>query len=250
MRLVARETLRSLEDRIEEADDLLEELARRPARGEAAETLRAERLRLRHQRRGLRLTLDTLEGRRKPLPDEPAGRALTTDELEGLYRACEGDPDSVRGRRQAAMVTLLLVVRRLELARLELSDLDAETGRVLVREGKGGKTATTWAPEQGLPAVRRWLEVRGSEPGLFLRISYDAIYRQLAGLAARAGLGAATPHDLRRTACTGLLAVGVKPHLVQKQMRHADFGTTQRYDHSGQDEVRRAVARLPVPCAR
>jgi len=81
-------------------------------------------------------------------------------------------------------------------------------------------------------------------------MSYAAIYRQIKTLARRAGVPEFTPHDLRRTACTGLLAAGVKPHLVQKQMRHSDFSTTTRYDDSQADEVRRAVARLPVPCAR
>lgn len=62
----------------------------------------------------------------------------------------------------------------------------------------------------------------------------------------RAGIGAVSPHDLRRTACTLLLAAGVKPHLVQRQMRHSDFGTTQRYDHTQREEVRSAVAALSL----
>jgi hypothetical protein len=41
------------------------------------------------------------------------------------------------------MVTLLLVTRRFELAQLDREDVDSETGRVLVRCGKGGKAAAT-----------------------------------------------------------------------------------------------------------
>lgn len=250
LRLTVQEYLRSLDDRIEEADDLLEELQRRARRAAAAESLRAERLHLRHQRRGLRLTRDTLEGRSRARANIPAGRALTTAELERLYRTAETDPDSIRGARQAALVTMLLCVRRFELARLDVANVDAATGRVLVRYGKGGKTAEAWIPEQGLPAVARWLAARGDAPGSLLGLSYEAIYRQLQNLAKRAGLSVVTPHDLRRTACTALLAAGVAPHLVQRQMRHSDFSTTQRYDHSQAEKVRRAVARLAVPCAR
>jgi len=79
-----------------------------------------------------------------PLSEEPAGRALTTEELAALYRTCDADPCTTRSAQLAAMVTLLLVLRRFELAQLEVADLDADTGAVLVRNGKGGKTAHTW----------------------------------------------------------------------------------------------------------
>ena len=46
--------------------------------------------------------------------------------------------------------------------------------------------------------------------------------------------------------CTLLLAAGLKPHLVQRQMRQSDFGTTLRYDHTQRDEVRTAAATLPL----
>lgn len=97
VRLTTKEYLRSLDDRIGEADDLLEELSRRPDRSGAADALRAERLRLRRQHRGLRLTLDTLEGRRKPLSEEPAGRTLAAEELEALYDACESESRRAAG---------------------------------------------------------------------------------------------------------------------------------------------------------
>ena len=116
----------------------------------------------------------------------------------------------------------------------------------MVRAGKGGKTAQTWIPEQGLPSVRRWLEIRGDHAEAVLEVSYEAIYPQVRELGERAGLDSVSPHDLRRTACTLLLAAGVKPHLVQRQMRHSDFGTTQRYDHTQREEVRSAVAALPL----
>ena len=86
--------------------------------------------------------------------------------------------------------------------------------------------------------------MRGAHEGTVLELSYGAIYRQVQQLGERAGVGSLSPHDLRRTACTLLLAAGVKPHLVQRQMRHSDFGTTQRYDHTQRDEVRGAVAVL------
>ena len=116
----------------------------------------------------------------------------------------------------------------------------------MVRGGKGGKTAQNWIPAQGLPSIRRWLEIRGDHAGTLLELTYEAIYRQVRELGVRAGIGSVSPHDLRRTACTLLLAAGVKPHLVQRQMRHSDFGTTQRYDHTQQEEVRNAVAALSL----
>jgi hypothetical protein len=43
-----------------------------------------------------------------------------------------------------------------------------------------------------------------------------------------------------------LLAARVKPHLVQWQLRHSDFRTTQRYPHTQREELRIALAALPL----
>ncbi len=46
----------------------------------------------------------------------------------------------------------------------------------------------------------------------------------------QAGIARCTPHDLRRTYISNLLAAGIGPFLVQRLAGHADPATTALYD--------------------
>ena len=60
-----------------------------------------------------------------------------------------------------------------------------------------------------------------------------------------ADLPSATPHDLRRTAATGMRALGVPRETVSLVLNHASVGVTaQHYDHyEGMPERRDALTR-------
>jgi integrase len=206
---------------------------------------------------------------------EPRGRDLSAVELRSLIEACARPPQEVkhrqdsmtRRRRDAAFLSLLYAsgLRRAEGVALELADFDLPSGQLRVRRGKGRKPRPVSLPASALPALRDWLEVRGSEPGpLFCAVLKNGRLvrdpqRQLQGLSGsaawaickdrgrKAGIQPPGPHDLRRTWTGDLLEAGVDLATVQKMAGHASVSTTGKYDRRDHGVQRKAVMQLHVP---
>lgn len=200
----------------------------------------------------------------------PRGRALPRGEIKELFRVCQED-DGPAGPRDAAVLALLYVggLRRAEVAALDLGDYDAEARELVVR-GKGDRERLVHLANGGTAAaLRDWIAARGTEPGpLFLavnkggdivwtrtykkkdvpaRLSSQAVYNVLAKRAKAADVQEATPHDLRRTFITDLLAAGADISVVQQMAGHASVTTTTRYDMRGEAAKKKAAGLLHVP---
>lgn len=196
------------------------------------------------------------------------GRALDEAEIIALVDVCLND-SSPLGKRDAALIAILRGsgLRRQEVVNLDLSDFNPSTGAFMVRNGKGGKDRMVYLPEEVLPLVEDWLNVRGHEPGPLLchvnkagrvvvsqvniagekvvrRLTPQAVLFLLRKLAAQAGVNEFTPHDFRRTFISDLLDNGVDLVTVQKLAGHTDPATTSRYDRRGEETKRRAVQGL------
>lgn len=190
------------------------------------------------------------------------GRALTPAQARKLFAAAAADRNRAAGARDAALLALLygLGLRRAEAAALDMDDLDPDAGTLRVR-GKGRRDRLAHLGMNGAAAaVDAWLAVRGSGPGPFLRavgkggrvgtggMSLRAVGKRVAVLGGRAGLGTVSPHVLRRSFGTGLLAAGNDLATVADCMGHASTDTTRNhYDRRGEDAKRAAMATLPVP---
>jgi len=181
---------------------------------------------------------------------EPKGRALSKKEIGQIIATCEGNsPSDIRDR---AIIGILRGggLRRGELINLELRDLELDTGKLIIRQGKGHKTRHVYIPSSALEFVKQWLLLRGYEDGyLFCRIHRgghlkmgkmhsDSIWRMLQKRAELANIKSCCPHDLRRTFCGDLLSAGVDIVTVQKLAGHASPITTASYDRRD-DEIRR-----------
>ncbi len=95
-------------------------------------------------------------GRRYP-PDPP-----TTEEIVELLRGC---PDTPSGRRTRALILLWRSGLRIsEALGLEERDLDAATGSITVRHGKGGKRRIVGMDPWGWAQLASWLEERLDYP--------------------------------------------------------------------------------------
>jgi len=135
-------------------------------------------------------------------------------------------------------------IRRLELIRLRLSDLESERGVVLIREGKGRRDRVVPIGARALKWIGKYLEVarpRWATPTdsgcLFLtqrgnRIRENRLSEMIRGYIRAAGLGKeGSCHVFRHTMATLLLENGADIRVVQEILGHASLATTALYTH-------------------
>ncbi|MEA2404092.1 MAG: integrase/recombinase XerD [Thermoleophilaceae bacterium] len=182
-------------------------------------------------------------GRRLP-------KVLNRGEVAKLLEQPKGTaPTSLRDR---ALLELMYAcgLRASEAIGIELSDADLELG-VLRARGKGSKERVVPIGRAAIEATRIYLErgrpalVQGRlVPNLFVNFRGEALTRQ--GLykivrrhAVTAGLGdRMSPHTLRHTFATHLLAGGCDLRSVQEMLGHADVATTQLYTHLSSERLK------------
>jgi site-specific recombinase XerD len=79
------------------------------------------------------------------------------------------------------------------------------------------------------------------------RLTDKAVTWVLSERAAQAGVEAFSPHDLRRSYISSLLASGVDLAAVAAMAGHSNLTTTAKYDRRGEESKRRASELLIVP---
>lgn len=187
--------------------------------------------------------MTTRKGRKLPT-------VLNLGEVKTLLHQADGaDPVRLRDR---AMLELLYGagLRVSEVAGLRQEDVDLEAGFVRCY-GKGSKERMVPMGEPAVAAIDRYLrqgrhllggEVKSDH--LFLNrfgrgLTRQSIHRNIVAYARRAGLSKAiTPHTLRHSFATHLLAGGADLRSVQEMLGHADVATTQIYTHVSRSRLR------------
>jgi len=187
--------------------------------------------------------------RKLPQPLSPA-------ECEALLAA--PDPRTPSGRRDRAMLELLYAtgLRVSELVGLRLNDVNLET-RVLVARGKGNKERLVPVGAPAAESVKAWLAgarqllLKGRRsPDLFVtlrgkRMTRHGFARLLTRHCRTAGIARqVSPHKLRHSFATHLLAGGADLRAVQAMLGHADVATTQIYTHVDTTQARRLYDRF------
>jgi integrase/recombinase XerD len=167
------------------------------------------------------------------------------------------DQAEPRGIRDAAMLHTLYAsgLRVSELVQLRSRDVDLRAG-VLSAFGKGSKrrlvpigALAISAIEQYLATVRgRWARPR--EAGLFVtqrgtRMTRQAFWKNLKRYSAAAGITRrVSPHMIRHSFATHMLAGGADLRVVQTLLGHTDISTTQVYTHVGVEHLRQLHQRF------
>lgn len=188
----------------------------------------------------------------------PTGRNLEIDELKMLIHVCvNASRNRVLGVRDASIIALsyATAIRRQEIVDLDLEDLDLGDGRLNI-SGKGSKERVVYLEPGAISALQNWLTHRGYQSGpLFIRVTKggklinrrltpQAIYYMLENRQKQAGLMPFTPHDLRRTSITDLLAAQVDVLTVSNIAGHASADTTRRYDRRPEEVKKQAAQQL------
>lgn len=181
-------------------------------------------------------------------------RTLPTVLNLGETRALLRQADGVRPAdyRDAAILELMYSsgLRVSELTGLQIGDVDLEGGFVRCL-GKGSKERVVPVGEPALAAVKRYLQ-RGrpflgkgiKSDHLFLNrfgrgLTRQSIHRLLVRYASGAGINkAVTPHTLRHSFATHLLAGGADLRSVQEMLGHADISTTEIYTHLSREKLK------------
>ncbi len=228
--------------------DFLADLAQdneRPAASTATIHRKAACLRsfYRHLRREGMLDSDPTAALTAPRRGRKLPHVLTRDEVMRLLSQPQGtDPPPLRDR--ALLETMYACgLRASETIGLELADVDLDE-QVLRARGKGSKERVVPIGRQAVEALRLYLTrgrpvlvSGGVEPHVFVnfrggQLTRQGLYKIVRRHALRAGLeDRMSPHTLRHTFATHLLAGGCDLRSVQEMLGHADVATTQLYTH-------------------
>lgn len=185
-------------------------------------------------------------------------KALSEEEIGRLLATAGGEDP--RSRRDRALLELLYGTgaRISEAVGLDLSDLSGEEG-LLRLFGKGSKERLVplgrlcrealerWLCEAGRGALEpvRWRR-RGDAEAVFLnlrggRLSRQGAFGVVAARALEAGIDRpVSPHALRHSCASHMLAHGADIRVVQELLGHASIGTTQLYTKVSAEHLRAA----------
>lgn len=164
--------------------------------------------------------------------------AMTPADVQLLLDSC--DRGTAVGVRDFAIMMLVarLGLRSIEVARLELRDVDWRAGELIVR-GKARRQDRLPLPREvgeALVGYLAWDRFPGSAPQLFLtcRAPRGPIRADLVGdvverACLRAGLPHVGPHRLRHALAAELLRQGAGLVAISQVLRHQDLATTALY---------------------
>jgi len=204
----------------------------------------------RHLRREGAIMHDPTAELHGPRKTQKLPEVLSRDEVNRLLRAPQGvSPAALRDR--ALLETLYACgLRASEAVGLALEDISLDDAFLRAR-GKGSKERLVPIGREAVSALRAYLTrsrpvLVGLRPErhVFVNrrgggLSRQGLYKIVQGHANAVGLGdRMSPHTLRHTFATHLLAGGCDLRTLQEMLGHADIATTQLYTHLSTERLR------------
>jgi integrase/recombinase XerD len=206
----------------------------------------------RHLRREGTIDHDPTAELRGPRKTQRLPRVLSREEVFRLLSEPKGT--GTLALRDRALLELMYAcgLRVSEAIGLELADVDLEEAMLSAR-GKGSKERLVPIGRQAVAALRAYCR-RGRptllgarvESRLFLNrrgapLTRQGLYKIVQGHAGAAGLRERmSPHTLRHSFATHLLAGGCDLRSLQEMLGHADLATTQIYTHLSAERLKDA----------
>ena len=185
--------------------------------------------------------------RAKKLP-----QVLNYAEVQKLLAAPRGNEPTALRDRALLEVMYACGLRASETIGLEVGDVDLHEGFLRAR-GKGSKERLVPLGRKAIAAISAYLRSgrpklvgERHEARLFVNfrggpLSRQGLYKIVQRNAREAGLaGQLSPHTLRHSFATHLLAGGCDLRAVQEMLGHADISTTQMYTHLSGEHLKQA----------
>lgn len=182
-----------------------------------------------------------------PKRERALPKYLSREEIE-LLISSSGDIKTAT--RLRCMIELLYAsgLRVSELCELPMS---ANLGDRLLIHGKGAKERFVPMHAGAQNALHQWLKIRGDIDSKYVfptnsasgHITRDAFFKILKKCAVLAGIDPArvSPHVLRHSFASHLLAGGANLRAIQTMLGHEDISTTQIYTHIMPEKLRDTV---------
>lgn len=190
-----------------------------------------------------------LHGPRKP---QRLPKVLSREEVASLLGQPRGASPLAQRDRALLETMYACGLRASEAVGLELADVDLEEGLLCAR-GKGSKERIVPIGRQALMALSAYMRSgrpeligNGVQSNLFVNarggaLTRQGLYKIVQGHARTAGLRERmSPHTLRHSFATHLLAGGCDLRSLQEMLGHADLATTQLYTHLSAERLKDA----------
>lgn len=173
---------------------------------------------------------------------------LTEEERKALL--AQPNKRTPTGLRNVCMMTLMLNagLRVAEVLNLKVNDINWNTGKLMVREGKGKKDRALWLSEDDMVLLGKWREKRSVHAELlFTTLRGDKLDdRYIRAMVKREAQAAGLekdihPHTLRHTFASDIYRETKNIRLTQKALGHSDLSTTMIYTHIVDEELEDAM---------
>jgi integrase/recombinase XerD len=204
----------------------------------------------RHLRREELLDRDPTAELKGPPRGKRLPKVLSRDEVASLLAQPAGEGPAVLRDRALLELMYACGLRASEAVGVVLEDVELEDGILRVR-GKGSKERIVPVGSKAVAALSRYLaagrpQLVGlhDERRVFVNrrgqgLTRQGLYKIVQRHARSAGLQEKmSPHTLRHTFATHLLAGGCDLRSLQEMLGHADVATTQMYTHLSTERLR------------
>jgi len=155
---------------------------------------------------------------------------VSIESVRLLLQVCDGERD-----KAILLILLDTGIRAGELLALNTEDINAISGQVSIKHGKGDKSRLVFMGAKTRRAVRAYIKTRKSDiPALFLsrygeRLSYDGLRGIITRLARIANITPPPLHSFRRAFAINFLRNGGDVFTLQMLLGHADLSVLRRY---------------------
>ena len=171
------------------------------------------------------------------------GNWLTVEQSRSLIK--DAYPDNLRGKRNRALIAILLGcgLRRTESVELTTKDLQLREDHWVIADlvGKGKHIRTVPVPIWAKSAIDEWITAGGIADGKIFRrinkngkvwgsgITAKTVWHVVKAAAKQVAISNLAPHDLRRSCARLCHLAGGELEQIQFLLGHASVQTTERY---------------------